>query len=99
MPVNSSLTLPVCVVSARKYRAAATLYAVLTAIAPQTLCTVAACESFRTLDMPKRLKHFVNVQLKVDRSVPTFRRWRTRSAGFLLCKKGFDENLRRYPLL
>jgi hypothetical protein len=62
MPVNSSLTLPVCVVSARKYRAAATLYAVLTAIAPQTLCTVAACESFRTLDMPKRLKHFVNVQ-------------------------------------
>ena len=49
--------------------------------------------------MPKRLKYFVNVQLKVDRSVPSFRRWRTRSAGFLLCEKGSDENLRRYPLL
>src|SRR6476620_7270087 len=37
--------------------------------------------------------------LKVDRSVPSFRRWRTRSAGFLLSEKGSDENLRRYSLL
>ena len=74
------------------------LYAVLAAIAPQALCNGAGCESFRTLDMPKDL-NFVNVQLKVDRSVPSFRRWRTRSAGFLLSKKGSDENLRRYPLL
>jgi hypothetical protein len=85
MPVNSSLTLLVCVGSARKYRDPAMLYEVLAAIAPQALCNVAACQSFRTLDMlPKRLKYFVNVQLKVDRSVPSSRRWRTRSAGFLL---------------
>jgi hypothetical protein len=75
------------------------LCAVLAAIAPQARCTVAAWESSWTLDIPKRLKYFVNVQLKVDRSVPSFRRWRTRSAGFLLSEKGSDENLRRYPLL
>jgi hypothetical protein len=47
------------------------LYEVLAAIAPQALCNVAACQSFRTLDMlPKRLKYLVNVQRKVDRVGP-----------------------------
>jgi len=46
------------------------LYAVLTAIAPRALCTIATLESFQTLDRPKRLKYFVNVQLKVDRVGP-----------------------------
>jgi hypothetical protein len=47
------------------------LLCTLAAIARQTLRNAAACESFRTLDMLKRLKYFVNVQgLKVDRVGP-----------------------------
>ena len=68
-------------------------------MASQTLYNPAASESFRTLDMPKRLKYSAKGQVKMDRSVPSFRRWRSRSAGFLLCETGSDENLRRYPLL
>lgn len=33
----------------------------MAAIALQTLCNLVACESFWTLDMPKRLKYSVNV--------------------------------------